>query len=724
MLTLVKLTNAEYLITSVASGLEDYYMGSGEAPGVWHGRWAKELNLTGVVGDDQLRAIVGGHHPVTGVDLLAGQRARKVNAFDATFSAPKSASLLWAFGPPEVATAVSLAHVEAVTVALDYLEAKAAFARQQVAGVRSRVPTQGWAVATFVHRTSRAGDPQLHTHCLIPNIVERADGSHCSVDGGPLHDWAKAAGSIYQEELRRTLTQRLEVTWGPDRHGCREMVGFSPEQLRTFSKRSVEIEAYLEAAGERYESPAARMRADEAASLDTRDRKDQGFTPELLRGRWAEEAAAAGLDEPDKVLGLVRGRDAAYPGLARDEVFAHLIDAEEGLCAHDSRFNEAHVVAAIAALGAGRLDLARIEELAGDFLSSEHVVRLVEVDVARTRRRPPEWSTARHRALEDGVLAHLATLTTTPSPPLPDDAVASAIAAEPRLGADQAEAVRALCGPGPALRSLISPAGFGKTTAVHAGAVAAATAGRPVLGVATTNQAVGELRAVGIEAVTIARLGIDLDAGRCLRPGTVVVLDEASQTSTADAEIVLGAVASTPGAQLWALGDVRQAQAVRAGGLAAEIDRLGREGAIPAPVLTENRRQLDPTEREALAVYRDGDVAGSQAIRSDAGWEHQLETPQATRQALAAAAVADADVHGAKAVAVLAASHADCEDLADRIRDIRAARGELAGEFLAGPGWGPEPRRYAAGDRILLHTRFGAGDARLHNGTTATVASR
>jgi conjugative relaxase-like TrwC/TraI family protein len=721
VLTLVKLTDAEYLISSVASGLEDYYMGSGEAPGVWHGQWAKELNLTGVVRDDQLRAIVEGHHPTAGVDLLAGQRARKVNAFDATFSAPKSASLLWAFGPPEVATVVSLAHVEAVTVALDYLEAKAAFARRQVAGVRSRVPTHGWAVATFVHRTSRAGDPQLHTHCLIPNIVERADGSHCSVDAGPLHDWAKAAGSIYQEELRRTLTQRLEVTWGPDRHGCREMVGFTPEQLRSFSKRSVEIEAYLEAAAERYESPAARMRADEAASFDTRDPKDRRFTPELLRERWAAEAAAVGLDEPDRVLGLVRGRDAAYPGLGRDEVFARLVDDEVGLCAHDSRFNEAHVVAAIAALGAGRLDLARIEELAGDFLSSEHVVRLVEVDVAPTRRRPPEWSTARHRALEDRVLGHLGTLTSTPSPPLPEDVVASAIGAELRLGADQAEAVRALCGPGPTLRSLISPAGFGKTTAVHAGAVAAAAAGRPVLGVATTNQAVGELRAVGIEAVTITRLGIDLDAGRCLRPGTVVVLDEASQTSTVDAEIVFGAVAATAGAQLWALGDVRQAQAVRAGGLAAEIDRLGREGAIPAPVLKENRRQLDPTEREALAAYRDGDVAGSQAIRSEAGWEHQLETPQATRQALACAAVADADLHGAKAVAVLAASHADCEDLADRIRDLRAARGELAREFLTGPSWGAEPRRYAAGDRILLHTRLGAGAARLHNGTTATV---
>jgi len=285
VLTLVKLTNAEYLISSVASGLEDYYVGSGEAPGVWHGRWAAELGLVGVVEEDPLRAIVAGHDRASGTDLLAGQRARKVNAFDATFSAPKSASLLWAFGPPEVATTVSIAHVEAVTVALDYLERKAAFARQQVDGVRSRVPTHGWAVATFVHRTSRAGDPQLHTHCVIPNIVRRPDGSHCSVDGGPLHDWAKAAGSIYQEELRRTLTERLEVTWGPDRHGCREMVGFTPTHLRTFSKRSVEIEAYLEAAGQRYDSPAARMRADEAASLDTRSTKDRSFTPEALRQR-------------------------------------------------------------------------------------------------------------------------------------------------------------------------------------------------------------------------------------------------------------------------------------------------------------------------------------------------------------------------------------------------------------------------------------------------------
>ena len=105
------------------------------------------------------------------------------------------------------------------------------------------------------------------------------------------------------------------------------------------------------------------------------------------------------------------------------------------------------------------------------------------------------------------------------------------------------------------------------------------------------------------------------------------------------------------------------------------------------------------------------------------GWEHDHNSPAATRDALAAAAVADADGLGADQVAVLAVSHADCEDLADRIRTLRQARGELTGPTLTGPGWGPDPRRYAAGDRILFHTSLTVDGARFVNGTTGTVAA-
>ena len=221
MLTVTGLSNAEYLISSVALSVDEYYAGVGESPGVWAGRWAPGLGLSGVVEADQLRALVDGKHPVSGVDLLAGSRPRSVLAFDLTFSAPKSVSLLWALGSEEVADVVAAAHRDAVEVALGFLEERAAVARVQSQGVRRRVATGGWVVAGFVHRTSREGDPQLHTHCLVPNLVRRSgDGRLVAFDGGPLFEWARAAGSVYQNQLQGTLVGRLGVVLGagPSQH--------------------------------------------------------------------------------------------------------------------------------------------------------------------------------------------------------------------------------------------------------------------------------------------------------------------------------------------------------------------------------------------------------------------------------------------------------------------------------------------------------------------------
>ena len=78
MLTITKLRGAEYLLRSVADGAEDYFMGAGDAPGVWHGRWADRLGLTGVVEADALRALVEGEHPTLGFPLLEGHRGRVV----------------------------------------------------------------------------------------------------------------------------------------------------------------------------------------------------------------------------------------------------------------------------------------------------------------------------------------------------------------------------------------------------------------------------------------------------------------------------------------------------------------------------------------------------------------------------------------------------------------------------------------------------------------------
>ena len=98
----------------------------------------------------------------------------------------------------------------------------------------------GSAMATFADRTSRAGDPQLHRHCMV---AERCAGRWESValDAGPLHVWAEAAGSVFLNELERSLTDHLGVDWGPDRNGSRELTGSArtvPAVLRAHKDRS------------------------------------------------------------------------------------------------------------------------------------------------------------------------------------------------------------------------------------------------------------------------------------------------------------------------------------------------------------------------------------------------------------------------------------------------------------------------------------------------------
>ena len=404
MLTVTALTNAEYLLSSVALGIDEYYTGVGEAPGVWMGRWSPALGVAGMVEADALRALIDGNDPTTGSPLLVGLRERTVKAFDLTFSAPKAVSVLWALGTEPVADVVMGAHREAVATALGFLEERAALARIQVDGVRRHVPTDGWAVAGFVHRTSRAGDPQLHTHCLVPNVVRREDGRCVAIAARPMFVWARAAGSIYQAELQRLLSLRLGVEWQPDRNNTREIAGFTPEVLRTFSKRTVEIEAELEATGARYEAPALRMRADDEASLATRPAKDHTATPETLFGRWQAEAAEIGLQIG---AGLEASGVLARPGPARLSAStrspAVSSTRTHGLCAHSARFAEHDVIEHVAGLAAGRLSTVEITEIAERFLASDLVVRLTPSTTA-SGWEPARWSTVAQRSLEDDTL--------------------------------------------------------------------------------------------------------------------------------------------------------------------------------------------------------------------------------------------------------------------------------------------------------------------------------
>ena len=358
--------------------------------------------------------------------------------------------------------------------------------------------------------------------------------------------------------------------------------------------------------------------------------------------------------------------------------------------------------------------------MADRFVSSDLAVRLTP-DTEPGRRNAAQWSTAAHRALEDRTLVLMDTLAARAAPVIRPAAVEAALGSAPELGEDQVAAVRVLAVEGVSVRAVLAPAGFGKTTMLHAAASAATADGRPVVAVATTAKAVAELTGAGLEARTIARLRIDLTNGP-MAAGTIVVLDEISQTPTTEVEAVLAAVDACPGGFIWVLGDPRQSQPVGAGGAAEHIETLTDAGAIPSARLTVNRRQIEPADRQALDLLRRGNPTASQQLRGEQGWDHEHTNPADCRQAMAAALCADIVRFGGEQVAALVVSHGDAEDLADRIRACLADNSILAGPAMTGPGWTTD-REYRAGDRVLLHSRRGPTGSVLVNGTAATVTA-
>lgn len=235
----------EYYVHELS--VEDYFVGHGEEAGVWVGSGAAVLGLSGEVEEGQLAALFDeGRDPVSGAALgLAYRHDSKravVTGFALSFSPPKSVSLVGAFGDAPAAADVRDAHDSAVRAALSFLEDHAAFSRMGRGGAM-QVDTAGFVAAAFTHHTSRAGDPQLHSHVLVANKVWCADGRWRSLDGRELFAFQNAAGMLYNATLRVELTARLGVAWDlVDRNGQADIAGVPKDLIALFSKRRRQVE--------------------------------------------------------------------------------------------------------------------------------------------------------------------------------------------------------------------------------------------------------------------------------------------------------------------------------------------------------------------------------------------------------------------------------------------------------------------------------------------------
>ena len=250
MMSLTKLgpSGWRYFAEEIATGREDYFARSAEHPGRYLGRGAEAIGLAGAEVDALgLERLIGhGTDPRDGHGLgrsYSPDNDNVVAGFGLTFSPPKSVSVLWGTGGEELRTAVVAAHERALASTLSFLQDHAAFTRRGAGGV-FQVDTEGFVAASFLHRTSRAADPQLHSHVLLANKVRAEDGRWLSLDGRELYEHQKAAGMLYRAALRAELTASLGVSWTPvDENGIAEIQGVPKVLVETWSTRRHEVES-------------------------------------------------------------------------------------------------------------------------------------------------------------------------------------------------------------------------------------------------------------------------------------------------------------------------------------------------------------------------------------------------------------------------------------------------------------------------------------------------
>jgi conjugative relaxase-like TrwC/TraI family protein len=249
-------------------------------PGHWAGGAASGLGVRGPVEPGHFRALLEGR-PVTGRPLGSGRTT--VAAFDLTFSAPKSASVLFALGGDDVARRIVGVHTEAVAGALAYLERHGVTAVRRSGPEQAVIATSGVAAAVFTHGVNRNLDPHLHSHVVMANLVHGADGRWGACDHRGLWAHRAAGGAVYDAHLRAGLAAELGVRWsGPD------IEGMAPQLLGEFSSRSADIRRHA------FEHGARSALGRHVAWAATRPDKVAGTPFRALAPEWGRRAEATG----------------------------------------------------------------------------------------------------------------------------------------------------------------------------------------------------------------------------------------------------------------------------------------------------------------------------------------------------------------------------------------------------------------------------------------------
>jgi DNA primase catalytic core len=587
-----------------------------------------------------------------------------VAGYDLTFSPVKSFSVLWALADPATAAQLERAHHAAVADALGFLEDKALFTREGTHSVR-QVDVRGLVATAFIHRDSRAGDPDLHTHVAVANKVQTLSGKWLAIDGRVLFKANVAISEVYNTALEahcRELGLRFAARPDADarKRPVREIVGVNEALTRTFSKRRASVEQRRQLLAREFQQTHGRpptaveaLKLAQQATLETREAKHSPRSLAEQRRAWHEEALAT-LGGQRQLTRMVRAVfnpthtrpekvTASWVAAATDRVLAALEDRRATWQEWHVRAEALRQVRGVDVtpekVGAlvdliiddvleGRsVRLTRPVQEAGKDARGDWILEPVEPPPLRRSDGSSVYSVAGSALFTSArIMAAEQQLVATADrrdgyrvdPACVATALRASTAAGVTLNAGQATLVRRMATSGARLQLAIAPAGSGKTTAMRALAAAWTAGGGEVLGLAPSAAAAEQLAtALGPHATTadtLAKLTSSLPPAQRSAgsggglPGWVAGVGPKSlviidEAGMADTLSLAAVVGFVTGrgGSVRLVGDDRQLAAIGAGGVLRDIQAT--HGALQ---LSELIRFTNSAEAAASLALREG----------------------------------------------------------------------------------------------------------------------
>lgn len=686
MLSIAVARNADYYTRLAQSA---YYTNAPEAPGMWYGAGAERLNLTGEISDfDAFKKVFQGYDQ-NGEKLVqnAGKENRK-NAWDLTFSAPKSFSALWAVGSEKERARLESIERRAIEAALKEA-GEHLVTRTGRDGVNRE--TCELVFALFPHSTSRSEEPQRHTHCLLMNVGVRADGKTSALETADLFRMKMTLGAIYRAELSRLMKEELNLSFERVNRSI-ELLGRDEKLCDFWSTRSKIIDFYMRENGLEGAKEAAR------ACTETRSKKDMEKSQEEHLATWKTEAANMGHSYQSLYQTM---RRETLIEKAKDPHF-HLSDAEkkevvkeglikavkERLFKEHSSFTHIKLFQTVAEEAqVSGLTTAEIKEVTSTIKQSL-------THLYTEKNGLSHYTTKETLELERKFLRNIKALSTEESHIVSAKTRSSFLV--PELSDEQKLAFLHVTEPGQ-LKIVEGLAGAGKTTFLRQANRAWEKDGYTTIGVSLAAVAAENLQkeAQIQDSNSLAKFFYGYEKGTVsVDQKTVIVLDEAAMVGTHDLKKLTDICLSTGAKTVW-VGDRNQLQAIDPGGaFAGAADRIGKAE------LKEIWRQRGEHlwGREAVYNAAKGAVTESLSKLHEKGKINFLDSRREAKEALIEAwAIGKED--SLKETLILTSTTSDAESLNHLAQDVLLKEGKLK---LTDPSFPLKESYYFKGDRIIF----------------------